>query len=77
MVADVPADPVAPSWNRAQLSPQSLDRLAELVTRPESELLPEWERLRDGLMITKFEEFASRVQSLGVEYDCPPLQTWA
>jgi len=62
-------------------SPEELDdgtrlKLPELADRLENELKETWEELRDTLMISETEEFASRMQALGNEYGYPPLITW-
>lgn len=50
-----------------------LDRLAELL---EEDLLPEWRRLTDVMVVGEVEDFALRIRDLGRRYRCDPVRVW-
>jgi len=70
------AEDITESWSPEELNDETRSRLPELADRLEAELRDTWEELRDALMISETEEFASHVQVLGNEYGYPPLTSW-
>jgi signal transduction histidine kinase len=50
-----------------------LDRLAELL---EADLLPEWRRLTEVMVVGEVEDFARRIRELGLRYRCEPVRVW-
>jgi PAS domain S-box-containing protein len=70
------AETTAVDWSSDELDAATRAKLPELADLLEKELKEIWEELRDALMISETEEFASRVQALGNEYGYPPLTSW-
>jgi two-component system CheB/CheR fusion protein len=70
------AEDTIESWSPDELDDGTRSKLPALADRLEKERKETWEELRDALLISEIEEFASRIQALGNEYGYPPLISW-
>jgi len=73
----IPGKPVyADETSIDTLSYKSIEDLAELVEKLESEIRPEWENLKDSYVITDISDFAQKVKESTSKYDYQPFISW-
>jgi CheY-like chemotaxis protein/anti-sigma regulatory factor (Ser/Thr protein kinase) len=72
-VSPEPPSSASPSPLLSSAAADRLDRLAELL---EQDLLPEWRRLSDVLVVGEVEDFARRIRNLGRSFQCEPVRVW-
>ncbi|GEM_PF-2078193 len=67
----------APNTDPGPVSEEVLQQLPEVLQTLEGELMPEWERIKDQLVLFKIENFASRVAGLAEKYCLTGLEHYA
>lgn len=60
-----------------ELSPETIQRLPELLTVLQEKYLPRLEELKDTLTVNEIEEFAKEILDAGIEFQYPPVVRWS
>ena len=55
------------------LPPEIIERLPELISILENELMPRWSMIHKRLVVSEIREFAARIKELGTDYSYAPL----